>query len=389
VIFANNYFPNLIGGAEKAAQMLAEGLPEKGFTPIVVALSQENAMRQMNGVRIYSVGIKNLYLPFGSSLQKPSSLRKFLWHALDCVNPLMAQQVGEILNRERPDLVNTHNLAGFSVSVWKEVKARGLPLVHTLQDYYLLCLNASLFQGGKNCDNLCWHCRPFAFPKRRLSSLVDGVVGVSDFILRRHVAEGYFPRARKRVIDNPAPRETSKGTSSQKFPIRFGYLGRLAPHKGVELLLNAFSQFPPAQATLSLAGTGESDYVKKLQRRYESSVITFLGFTPNEKFFHGIDVLIVPSLWHDPKPLVVLEALAWGKPVLAARRGGIPEVVEEGKTGFLFDPASPGDLTSLIHKFLREPSLIREMAHHCWELWEKFDPREICQQYASLFQSFL
>jgi glycosyltransferase involved in cell wall biosynthesis len=207
--------------------------------------------------------------------------------------------------------------------------------------------------------------------------------------LRRHVAEGYFPRARKRVIDNPAPRETSKGTSSQKSPLRFGYLGRLAPHKGVELLLNAFSQIPPAQATLSLAGTGESDYVKNLRRRYKSSTITFLGFTPTEKFFQGIDVLIVPSLWHDPNPLVVLEALAWGTPVIAAQRGGIPEAVKEGKTGFLFDPACPGELTSLIHKFLKKPSLIPELAPQCWSLGKKYDPRKICQQYASFFKSFL
>jgi glycosyltransferase involved in cell wall biosynthesis len=389
MIIANNYFPNLIGGAEKAAQMLAEGLPEKDFTPIVVALSQENAMRQMNGVRIYYVGIKNLYLPFHGNNQKPSFLRKFLWHALDCVNPFMGRQVGEILNRERPDLVNTHNLAGFSVSTWKAVKAKRIPLVHTLQDYYLLCLNASLFHRGKNCDNLCWHCRPFAFPKRRLSHLVDGVVGVSHFILRRHVAEGYFQRARKIVIENPAPEEKRKVKSSQKSPMRFGYLGRLAQYKGVEILLSSFSQIDPGKATLCLAGAGESDYVKKLQSCYASSNITFLGFTPTEKFFQGIDVLIVPSLWHDPNPLVVLEALAWGRPVIAARRGGIPETVEEGITGFLFDPAGPGELPSLIQKFLNKPSLLPEMAPQCWSLREKYDSQKICQEYASFFQSFL
>jgi glycosyltransferase involved in cell wall biosynthesis len=73
---------------------------------------------------------------------------------MDIYNPLMAWEVKKIIDREQPDLVHTHNLQGFSVAAWKVVKKRGLPLVHTMHDYYLLCPRNTMFGGGRNCTEL-------------------------------------------------------------------------------------------------------------------------------------------------------------------------------------------------------------------------------------------
>ena len=111
-------------------------MPEKDC---VVSLSSQAGVRvgQVNGVKVYYVHLKNIYWPFGHP--EVPVIAKPLWHAIDAYNPFMASVIGDILDAEAIDVVHTHNLTGFSVSAWRQVKQRGLPLVHTLRDYSLLC----------------------------------------------------------------------------------------------------------------------------------------------------------------------------------------------------------------------------------------------------------
>ena len=198
---SNLYYPYIIGGAETAAQIIAEGMRNYGFSSVVICIAPEEKIEEVNGVKVYYVTKKNLYHYFPKRPRRPWPTR-FIWHLLDLYNPWMRRVVGKIIDAERPDLVHTHNIAGFSGAAWQAAKRRGLPLVHTIHDHYLLCANSVMFKDGNNCLKPCLSCLPFHYVRRKLADQVDYVVAVSAFVMARHRQFGCFKGARQGIIHN-------------------------------------------------------------------------------------------------------------------------------------------------------------------------------------------
>ncbi|WP_460171193.1 glycosyltransferase family 4 protein [Thermus sp. FJN-A] len=393
------YSPNVIGGAERVVELLAQLLVRKGHEVAVASLNLHSPRawsETVRGVKVYYLPLKNLYVPFKTA--RPNVFRKAIWHAADSYNASMAGLFAHVLRQETPDLVHTHNLAGFSVAVWKAVKRHGLPLVHTLHDHYLLCPRSTMFRGGRNCTDICTDCRLYAWPRRRMTTLVDAVVGVSHYILDRHLAYGYFTRSKRYVVYNgydvpkggmPQSRvERSDSESNTAFPLRFGYLGRLHPTKGVDQLLRSFLALPSGRAELRIAGKGEPEYEANLKKMTkERADVQWLGFMPPEEFFKAVDVLVVPSLLQDSAPMVVLEAMGNGVPVLGARRGGIPELV--GEAGWVFDPDKPGDLEAHLRRCLGDPAEVKVMSQRARERAKLFSSENMLSSYLRIYESLL
>lgn len=381
------YHPHVLGGAERSVQFLAEALAHAGHKPVVVSASSNRGVQvnEVNGVKVYYVGIKNLYWPFHRK-QTPIFFKP-LWHFVDTYNPLMAKEVDKVLAVEKPDAVHTNNLSCFSVAIWRTVKARKLPLVHTIRDYYLLCPKSSMFSRGRNCDKQCTVCRWYSFPRRKYSEFVDVVVGNSRFILNKHISLGLFPLAQAEVIFNAYEYiyELQSSGTARRY-VRFGYIGRLHPAKGVEVVLKAVRSLPEGTWTLSIAGQGSSVYERYLRENSFRS-IQFLGFVRPEEFFSQVDVLIVPSLWHEPLSRTVFEAYAHGIPVIGSRRGGTPELIEEGKTGFLFEPEQPETLVRVMVAFLENPELSGTMRRYCLAKALEFKSEKIVDKYEQVYRN--
>jgi glycosyltransferase involved in cell wall biosynthesis len=198
--------------------------------------------------------------------------------------------------------------------------------------------------------------------------LVDAVVGVSRFVIDSHLNNGLFKNAQfKQVIYNTRslidlPKEV---IARPRLPIRFGFMGTLTPSKGIELLLEFFIKVKNNNAELFVAGSGKLYYEEMLKERFSTPRIHFLEYVPTGRFFPQIDALIVPSLCHDSLPGVVFESLAYGVPVIASNRGGIPEMIQHGVNGFLFDPYCPGQLESTIRRVTKDRNLIEAMRETC------------------------
>jgi glycosyltransferase involved in cell wall biosynthesis len=207
--------------------------------------------------------------------------------------------------------------------------------------------------------------------------------------MARHRQFGFFNQARQRFIHNAAIPADANVKKQLHYPPRFGFMSRLVKSKGVELLLEVFSGMYANGATLNIAGTGEPDYVRNLRERFASPQVNFLGYVPLEEFFCSVDVLVVPSLWHDPNPLVVMDALCRGIPVIGAQRGGIPEIIEEGKTGFLFDPSRPAELEEKMQIFLKQPGMVTKMEQQCRRRADEFTPENFCRQYLEVYRSLI
>jgi len=142
------YAPLILGGAERSVTLLAEELARCGDQVSVITLhpDPEETVETLNGVRVYRLPLDNRYWHYGQGA-RPAPAARLLWHIGDVWNRRAAERVGQILDHERPDVVHSNIITGFSVSVWQEVKKRNIRLVHTLRDYYLLCSRSALFRS--------------------------------------------------------------------------------------------------------------------------------------------------------------------------------------------------------------------------------------------------
>jgi glycosyltransferase involved in cell wall biosynthesis len=370
------YHPHAIGGAEVTVRLVAEGLVRAGHRATVISLSPDGRTwdGEVAGVRTHYLPLANLYWPFETTARSP--LTKLAWHLIDGYNPVMGRRVGRLLAAERPDVVHCHNLFGFSAAVWRAARRLGLPVVQTLHDYYLGCPRGTMYRNGRNCARQCADCRVLTRGRRSLSGLPHAVTGVSRRMLGRLEATGLFGAvARRSVIQGcnfdeapPAPRPPRPAGA----PLRLGYFGRVEPIKGVELLLDAVAGLPPERFRLRIGGRGPAPFMERLRARPDAGAVEYLGFVRPAEFFAGIDYLVVPSLWEDPLPRVVHEAFSFGVPVIGAAVGGIPEMVTDGRTGFLFPAGDAEALRALLSRLPADAGELARLSAACLSRAEDF-----------------
>jgi glycosyltransferase involved in cell wall biosynthesis len=331
------YAPMILGGAERSVTLLAEELARSGDEVSVITLypKSEETFEVLNGVRVYRLPMDNRYWPFDRP-KKPASAERLLWHVGDAWNRHAAERVGRILDREKPDVVNSNILAGFSVSVWREVKKRNIRLVHTLRDYYLICSRSALFRKGSTCVRRCADCKALTANRKSASQLVDAVVSISEYVLDCHTQCGYFSHASSSVIYNIAGTAKGPGKSGSELcapgdPLIFGYIGRVEDEKGIQIVLEAITYLAGSNWRLRIAGAGREQYVRTLKEKYTDPRIEWLGFANSSDFYPSIDVTIISSLWPEPLGRTVIETFAAGKSAICAESGGIPEIGKLGK----------------------------------------------------------
>lgn len=353
VFLAAMYAPYVGGGAERVLQTQAEGLAARGHDVHVLTLGEPGsgvAHANVGGVGVVRVGIRNFYHP-GSTAAPP--LVRVAWHARDVANPAMARIAREQLAALRPDVVVCHNVFGWSAVVWRAVRALGVPLVQVLHDQYLRCVRSTLYDRHR-CATPCLSCRLLRLPHRRWSTLPDAVVGASRFVLDAHVQDGYFRDVPVRTWIHNASHLDTRGqpTPPRSGPeLVFGFIGSLAPNKGIEPLLAAFRAQAAPHWRLRVAGTGEAGYVDRLRADHADARIAFLGRQEAAVFYLGLDATVVPSLCDDTLPSVVFESLVHGRPVIGSRRGGIAEMIDPGLSGLLYDPDEAGALERALTAF--------------------------------------
>ncbi len=358
ILFINTLsHPNYFGGAERTVFELASSLANNydvDVRIIATSISGVHSDEYIDGVRVTSLPIENIYHPYeGMDLKEKSNLRKMLWHYLDRSNNAMKRKVVRCLEGEMPDVVITNCLAGISSSVWDAFEEYDVPIIHILRDYYLLCVKSSMYKHGENCVTRCAICKIYKDVIKEKTAKVASVVGISEFILQKHMDEGYFTnaRTRKSVIYNgiKLPPENKTRTLGNGV-YSYGYIGQIIPEKGIEEILAVFSERRIRNTKLHVFGNGRTEYVNYLKNKYATENITWHGYTDIDNVFSIINFLIVPSLWNEPFGRVVVEAFLRGVPVLGAARGGITEIIDNSEAGYIFDPNSPSDLTGLILK---------------------------------------
>ncbi len=212
---------------------------------------------------------------------------------------------------------------------------------------------------------------PVADLEERLRRVADVYASVALFVapsraLARDFVRFGLPEDKLLVSDNgsvdlpAAPRSAGDGR------LRIGFVGTLTWHKGPHVLVEAARRLPRELAQVTLFGSTDTfpDYVAELRRLAEGAPVTFAGgFDPADaaRIYAQLDVIVVPSLWPENSPLVIHEAFQAGVPVVGTRLGGIPELVEHGKSGLVYD-GSPEELATILGALARDRARVAALA---------------------------
>jgi glycosyltransferase involved in cell wall biosynthesis len=392
VIFINTlFFPIEVGGAEKSLRKLIAALKSHSrIRPVVITLNNkspvDDVVDHVDGVKIYRLGYRNTRFVFD---ERTSLLTRAMWHLKEYDNDAFDTAIGRIFDDEKPDLVHTNNLLGFSARPIYLARKWSIPVVHTLRDYYFQCWKSSKFASGKNCKKPCISCNIVSHKRKSYSAMASYVVGNSSFILADHKRYAAFSDVPKssviyNIYEPDAVAQPRKAPTADC--IRLGYMGRLNKEKGITELVDLVKGIRGYQ--LIIAGIGDqAGYVEAAAAEYEN--IFYLGYCEPKDLIANIDILVVPSIWNEPLSRTIFEAYSYGVPVIGSSCGGTPEIIEEFVTGAIFDPAEFSSIFSLAASICRIPELFEEISKNCLEYSKKFSADAIANSYFNVYMEVL
>lgn len=293
--------------------------------------------------------------------------------------------IERLIEDERPDIAHVHGVYHhLSPSVLFALKRHGIPVVFTLHEYKILCPSyLFLNRHGEICE-LCggkrfWHplkerCMKGSFAASALVSAeayihrflrtyrrtVDLYVSPSRFLRDKMIQYGFAP---DKVIWLPYTIPIHEYVPSFQAGNYFTYVGRLSREKGVQLLIEAMTEVVGAE--LYVCGTGRlEEQLKRWVAARRLRNVRFLGHLASEQLravMRASMFTVVPSVVYDNSPLAVYESFALGKPVAGAHIGGIPELIEAGQDGVLFEPNNRVDLVRAINLLLSDRQRLEAM----------------------------
>jgi glycosyltransferase involved in cell wall biosynthesis len=201
---------------------------------------------------------------------------------------------------------------------------------------------------------------------RQLVEQVDVFLSPSATVAER-VTEWGIPRTKLRISRYGIDTRPFADVARPERPdakINFGYIGTLAPHKGVHVLIDALRRLPRERCRLLVFGSDAhyADYGRMLRDLAEGFDVTFCGAMDRARIgqaFAQIDCLVMPSLWLENSPVVIQEAFAAGVPVIASGQGGMAELIEDGRSGRLFPAGDVAALAAHMGAVVQNPTTLR------------------------------
>lgn len=377
ILMVNSYY-YLRGGAERCVFELSELLTANGHE--VIPFAMKHPQNLPTAYEEYFTS----QVDFPSLLGKGSRLPA-KWQAVERVvySRETKRQIERLIEATQPDVAHLHGIAHeLSPSILPALQQAGIPVVQTLHDFKLLCPNTSFVSQNAICERCKGHhyYNVVRYRCKRDSLAASLLAGFEAYIhqflqiYEKNVDVFITPsrfleqKLREHGIDNPVEHLPNfiDGSSYQPCYEPEPYLlyaGRLVDIKGVRTLLSAMHDIPTTP--LYLAGTGELEAeLREIVATEELDNVTFLGHLGKNELTELMQralCTIVPSECYDNYPMSILESFASGTPVIGSRIGGIPELVRDGESGFLFESRNAEDLCSKILALVYDRNLAIQM----------------------------
>ena len=409
-LFVHCFFPAHFYGTETYTLHLARALQRLGHDVTVVAgIFQGEPGAAALVTRYDFQGVPVVALD--RNREPHVRIAETYWH--EAMRPHLRRVLADL----QPDVVHVTHLVNHTAVLLEEARQAGVPLVATLTDFFGFCYtnrleaaDGSLCAGPNALRSNCIAChlrainegantgrRPrlgyrmaglhmriahrLGWPRiadsgwivpdiarrpavlRRAYRAYDAMIAPTAFLRDAYAANG-FDRARLHVshfgvdLDRAAKPPAAPGR-----PLVVGYIGQIAPHKGVDLLVAAVAGLPPGRVELRIHGPERQDpaYMARL-RAAAAPGTAFLGtFPPAEMaaILAGLDLLAIPSTWYENSPLVLLDALASHTPVIVADVPGLTEFITEGRDGWSFQRGNGAGLARLLARLAADPGQVR------------------------------
>jgi len=302
------------------------------------------------------------------------------------------EKIRRLIREKKPDVAHFHNtFLMISPAAYYACKEEGVPVVQTLHNYRLLCVNALFFREGRVCEDClgrlpwrgvvrgCYRGSPLASgvvaamltTHRALGTWARGVdvyIALTEFA-RRKFMEGGLPAEKIVVKPNFVHPDPGPGEGEGGYAL---FVGRLSPEKGIRTLLRAWERLG-GRVPLKVVGDGPlAEEVRGAAGRLPG--VEWLGRKGQEEVYALMGdaaFLVFPSEWYETFGRVAIEAFAKGTPVLAADIGAVAEVTDHGRTGLHFRPGDPEDLAEKVEWAWTHPNDLREMGREARREYEQ------------------
>lgn len=368
ILQVNNY-AYLKGGAEKVFFETISVLEKNGHDVYAFSMSDE---RNRTDINLTSVDIKP-YEERKGMIQNLKAIKNFFY------NNDVEEQFSNLLNEVQPHIIHIHIVYGrLTNAIIKVAKRYKIPVIQSVHEFRLLCpIYTCLNPKNEICEKCASSLVNFSCITQKCSknSLVNsllvaseckcrdwfhsyqknisGFIMVSKFIMDKHLK--YFPTIKDKCFQIYNSVETSfyrQYVNDDKYQEDryYLYFGRLSYEKGIMTLLNFFAEH--SDLKLRIAGTGPlMEEIEGMIDRHSLNNIELLGYKSGEELYRLIAnayFTIVPSEWYENNPLSIIESLALGTPIIGNNIGGIPEIIANGDTGFIYDYRHVDEFAQLI-----------------------------------------
>ncbi|WBK02158.1 glycosyltransferase [Methylocystis parvus OBBP] len=340
-----------------------------GRTPKSHQSGGEMDIENVDGLDVHLLSIRSL---------EPD--RAFYWDAA-------GRRFRATMNDFRPDIVHFHNISGLGANLISEARRYGARTVCTVHDHWGFCAKNTLYRdAGHVCEDFegCHFCvanvsdeKGKALPTRlrrdyvmRCLAEVDHLVFPSQYLAGAY-AEAGFDARRAHIQSNgvEVARFDPSSRSLNDGPLHFVFVGYLGAHKGIGLLLELAGRLLAESSLagrwrLSIAGDGHmrARIARLVEEAPYRDYVTFLGKLGVDEvpaLLASADVVLLPSIWPENEPVVMLEAIAAGRAQLASCIGGHAGLVVDGESGLLFESGDLDDLTAKAVAYIEQPNLAR------------------------------
>ena len=293
------------------------------------------------------------------------------------------EQIRKIVRSEKPDIVHFHNTFPLiTPAAYYACQDEKVPVVQTLHNFRLFCPAGVFLRDGQICEE-CLEHGPWRGVRYRCyrgswiqtvpvagmiwlhqhkmtwDRQVDVYIALTEFGRRKFI-QGKLPPDRIVVKPNFLSNPLEPCFDHQGFVL---FLGRLTPEKGVRTLLTAWRKLK--DISLNIIGDGSSrPELERIAQRNDLSGVEFIGRLPRNESFEWLKrahFLIMPSECYETFGLPIIEAFACGKPVVASRLGAMAAIIEDGKTGLLFEPGNPDDLAAKVRWLVENENIVIKM----------------------------
>jgi len=290
-------------------------------------------------------------------------------------NPRARRSFRDFIHVTRPDVVNIHNLYPLlSPSILPECTASSVTTLMTVHNFRLICPNGLFLSHGEICEK-CGGGREYWCVLRNCEGHLIKSIGyalrnavarkfkmymknVQVFACltrfqRRKLIEAGFPEERVVVIPNALDSGLEEAHLSPGEGEYVGFVGRICHEKGIDTLLAAARRRPDIPFQIAGHASEEDPITANPPQN-----VTFRGHLNSEglrNFYLHARFIIMQSRWYEGFPMVLLEAMKYGKPAIGPRLGGIPEIIMEGKTGLLFEAGNIEEYVACIDRLWDSP----------------------------------